>query len=389
MNRSWQAGLAALALLGIGGCTTVNDFFAGKDNSDPPAPLTALQSGVAVQTLWSARVGAGSDKQYIKLSPIVVGGKAFAADRKGRVSAYDAAGGQQLWSADTKAPISGGPGNGEGLVLVGTSEAEVLALDENTGKEVWRARVSSEVLSAPRAAQGRVVVRTIDGKLFGLNAADGKRVWVYEQTVPALTLRATSAPLLADDKVIGGFASSKLVALSLSEGKLLWETAVAEPRGRTELERLVDISGEPQAQDGVVYVASFQGRIAAVEMDSGRLLWARDMSSYSGVGVDESMVYVTDAQSHVLALDRRDGRTLWKQDKLHARGVTAPAAYGDYVVVGDFEGYLHWLARDDGSFAARVRVDDAGIIAAPTVSDDTLYVSGKGGVLAAFKADTR
>ncbi|MFP5344188.1 MAG: outer membrane protein assembly factor BamB [Gammaproteobacteria bacterium] len=261
----------------------------------------------------------------------------------------------------------------------------MLALDEIKGGVTWRVRVSSEVLSPPRVAQGIVVVRCVDGRLFGLNAGDGSRIWVYDSAAPALTLRSTSAPLIVGDKVIAGFANGKLAAVSLQEGKLLWETAIAEPRGRTELERLVDISGDPQEYDGVVYAASFQGRIAAVQADSGQLLWARDLSSHAGIAVDERYVYVTDAQSQVYALDRRDGRSLWKQDKLRARALSAPAALGEYIAVGDFEGYLHWMARDDGRFVARVRVDDNGIIATPVVSADTLYVNGKGGVLAAFR----
>ncbi|MEO5703045.1 MAG: outer membrane protein assembly factor BamB [Gammaproteobacteria bacterium] len=375
-----------LVSLVIGGCGTVGNFLAGKDNSAPPAALTKLESTVAVQTLWSKDVGSGSEEKYIKLPPVVAGDKVFTADRKGRVSAYGTASGQLLWETQTKAPISGGPGSGDGLVLVGTSEGEVIALNAGTGEIAWRSQVSSEILAPPHATQGVVVARTIDGKLFGLDAKQGTRIWVYEQSVPALTLRGTSAPLLVGDRVIAGFANSKLAAITLNEGKLLWEASVAEPRGRTELERLVDISGEMQVADGTIYVASFQGRVAAVDIESGRARWARNMSSNAGIGVGAGNLYVTDDQSHVWALDRRDGGTLWKQTKLQARSATAPAVIGNYVVVGDFEGYLHWMSQEDGSFVARIRIDDDGIIAAPVVVEDTLYVSGKGGVLAALRA---
>ena len=317
--------LAAIMLLAIstGGCGTVNDYLRGKDNSEPPAALTNFPASVTVQTAWSTRVGSGSDSEYFKLSPSVANGKVFAADRRGRVSAYDAVSGRALWSVETKAPISGGPGSGEGLVLVGSSDGEVLALAEGNGAVLWRVRVSSEVLSAPRAAQGIVVVRTVDGKLFGLNVQDGKRQWAHDSSVPALTLRSTGAPVIAGDKVLGGFASGRLVALSISDGKVLWETAIAEPRGRSELERLVDISAEPQVADRMVYVTSYQGRVAALDLESGRLVWTRDMSSYAGLTVDDRAVYVTDAKGQVFSLDRRDGRALWKQDKLRARAVTA------------------------------------------------------------------
>lgn len=379
--------LAVILLLAIssGGCGTVSDYMRGKDNSEPPAPLQVFQASVQVQTAWSARVGSGSDNEYFKLTPSVANGKVFAADRRGRVSAYDAASGRSLWSVESKAAVSGGPGNGEGLVLVGTSDGEVLALDEGSGAERWRVRVSSEVLSAPVAAQGVVVVRTVDGKLFGLDVHEGKRLWTHDSSVPALTLRSTSAPVIAGDMVLGGFASGRLVALSINDGRMLWETVIAEPHGRSELERLVDISAEPQVVGRTIYVTSYQGRVAALDLESGRLIWTRDMSSYAGLSVDDHAVYITDDKGQVFGLDRRDGRALWKQDKLRARAVTAPEVYGEYVVVGDFEGYLHWMARDDGGFVARVRTDEAGILTPPMAVGDLLYVNGKGGVLAALR----
>ncbi len=381
-------GLVTLFLLVlVSGCNTVGEFFTGKDNSDPPAKLVKMENSLAVQTLWSKDVGVGTNESYIKLSPRVVGDKIFAADRKGRVTAYDKATGKSLWEINMKkTPISGGVGSGEGLVLVGTSEGDVIALDESNGKELWRSSVTSEILAVPRAANGIVVVRTVDGKLFGLNAKEGKRVWVYDSSVPVLTLRGASSPVLVGDKIIDGLPNGKLVALSLNEGKLLWEVKIAESRGRTEIERLVDIN-DPQVTGDTIYVTSFQGRVAAVALDSGRLLWARDMSSHAGVGVDENNLYVADDQGNILALSQSDGRTVWKQDKLHARAVSGPAVYGNYVVAGDFEGYLHWLAVDDGHFVAREKIDKKGIIATPIATDDAVYVSGKGGILAALRAN--
>lgn len=379
-------GIAALIVL-VGGCTTVGNFFAGADNTAPPTELAPIQqSAVSVQTLWTTQAGAGSEEDYLKLSPLVSGGKVFAVGSEGRVGAYEADTGRSLWQVQTEAPISSAPGSGDGLVLVGTQDAEVLALDESSGEIVWRARVSSEVLSPPQASRGIVVARTVDGRLFGLDAQQGSQLWVYGETVPVLTLRGTSAPLLTGNRVICGFANGKLVALTLSQGELIWEARIAEPRGRTELERLVDISGELKADQGVVYAASFQGRIAAVEIETGRALWGRDISSYAGFDLDANNLYVTDDEGRVIALDRRDGNLLWAQDKLQARSVTAPAVYGDYVVAGDFEGYLHWMAGDDGRFVARSQIGDQGFIAPPTAADGTLYVSGRSGVLAAMRA---
>jgi outer membrane protein assembly factor BamB len=373
--------------LTLGGCAWMTNYLGGKDNREPPAELVAFDPVRSVHTLWSTRVGSGADRQYLKLVPAVADGRVYAADGKGRVVAVDAETGKTVWRTSTDAPIAGGPGVGEGLVLVGTSGGELLALDAHDGALAWRVPVSSEVLSVPRVADGRVVVHTGDGRVFALNAADGKRRWVFDRTVPVLTLRGTSSPVLTQGLAVGGFASGRLASLDARDGRLLWETAIAMPQGRSELERMVDISADPVVVGNVVYVVSFQGRLAALDLGTGRTLWSRDISSYAGLAADRRQVYVTDEQSHVWAFDARSGGSLWKQDKLHARGLTAPVLQGDAVVVGDSEGYLHWLSREDGSFLARERVDGSGILVPPAVEDDTLYAYGRKGALAAYRLE--
>ena len=384
---TFRFALVALSLLvGVTGCGTISEYVSGTDNVEPPAELVRFDETVAVKTLWRRNVGAADSKRRVRLVPAAQDTKIFAADRKGRVRAFDASTGDSIWDTDTDQPISGGPGTGEGLVLVGTKEGEVLALEASDGKIRWRARVSSEVLAAPQAAQGVAVVRTGDGKLFGLNVADGARLWVYDRTVPVLTLRGTSAPIIHAGLAICGFDNGRLVGVALEDGQPAWDTRVALPRGRTDLERLVDIDSQPTVEGDAVYVATFQGRVAAVDLRSGQVLWRRDMSSHAGIGVDAGALYVTDEQNYVWALDRSNSASLWRQTKLRGRGLTAPVSYGDYVVVGDQEGYLHWMRREDGQFVARQNIDGNGIAAAPLVVGDTLFVYGRGGTLAALKA---
>lgn len=375
-----------LLVSSITACSTVSEYFAGTDNSDPPSPLVDITQSVKIRTLWEASIGSGSEKFRLKLVPTVDNGRIYAADHGGLVRAYDASNGQLIWERETKAPITGGPGSGESLVLVGTSDAEVIALDADNGSIKWRSHVSSEVLSVPRAARGVVVVRTIDGKLFGLNAEDGKRLWLYDRTVPVLTLRGTSSPVIFQDAVINGFSNGKLVTTALKDGNLIWESTIAHPRGRSELERMVDIDADPIISGGVIYVVTFQGFIAVVELQSGRVLWTREMSSNTGIAIDDKYMYVSDAKSHIWAFDRTNGRGLWKQDKLYARKTSAPASVGNYVVVGDLDGYLHWMSRDDGSFVARVRADSSAIVAQPVVVGNTIYVLSQSGKLAAMQA---
>jgi outer membrane protein assembly factor BamB len=241
-------------------------------------------------------------------------------------------------------------------------------------------------LAAPRAAGGTVVARTVDGRVYGLDVLDGHRLWSYQSTVPVLTLRGNSAPLLEQGLAVVGLESGKAVALSASDGKVRWEQAIGVSRGRSELERMVDIDANPVSYQGVLYLASFQGRVAALDPDTGNPLWGRDISSYAGLAVDDGHVYVTDDHSEVWALDRLTGASVWKQDGLRGRALTAPAVQGASVLVGDFEGYVHWLSREDGQLQARWRLDSDGIQVGPLVVDDTAYVYGRSGRLASLRA---
>ena len=341
------------AALALSGCGAFTGFLGDEEDEPAPAKLEAFEPTTEVRTLWSRRAASGEGDQRLALRPVLAEGRVYAAGHDGDVAAYDPFTGERLWEADTAVPVSGGPGAGAGLVVVGSSAGDVVALSSTDGAVVWRAQVTSEVLSAPAVGERIVAVRTVDGKLFGLDAANGKRGWVYDRTVPALTLRGTGSPVIAGSVVVAGFDGGQLAALSLADGQLLWSTQAATPTGQTELERVADMDADPVVADGVVYAVTFQGRVSAFDLGTGRALWQRELSSYAGMGIGRRMLYVTDDQSHVWAIDRSNGSSLWRQDGLSLRQVTAPVELGDYVVVADYQGYVHWLSMDDGGFAAR------------------------------------
>lgn len=357
----------------------------GKDTSEPPAPLTSIEQQVRLETVWERRFGSGHDGQFVHLVPAFAGERLFLADRKGRVFALESETGKPLWEVNTRARISAAVEAGEGLVLLGTSDGEVLALEIQDGAERWRVRVPSEVLAVPRIERGMVVVQTADGTLTGLEAASGERRWVFDRTMPALTLRGSSTPAVAGGAVLAGFANGRLALLGVEQGRLAWELAVAEPRGRSELERMVDLDADPLIDGVTAYAVSYQGQVVAVDMRSGQVDWRRDMSAYAGLGLDANQLYVTDDLSQVWALNRRNGASLWKQDALRLRDLTAPQPFGELVVVGDFEGHLHLLSRFDGDLLGRLRTDSRGIASLRVVGSH-LYVLGKGGLLTVLHA---
>jgi outer membrane protein assembly factor BamB len=329
----------------------------------------------------------GADGQTLKLTPAIGAGKIIAADREGTVQARDAKSGNLIWEVETGIPFSGGPSLGAGRIILGSSKAKVVALNSENGEQLWENTVSSEILVVPVIVKSTVIVRTTAGEIVALDERTGKRLWSYEHAVPALSIRGTGAPLVVDDKVIVGYDNGKLVALQLNNGKYVWEATIAMPKGRSEIERLVDLDVDPIEADGTIYIAAYNGGVSAVSADTGEVLWHRDnFSSHTGLAFDNSHLYMTDLSSQVLQLEQKRGGGLWKQSELSHRKLTAPTLYQNYVVVGDYNGYVHWLSNRDGRLLGRVQISDSGIDIKPIVADGIVYVYAKDGTLAALTA---
>jgi outer membrane protein assembly factor BamB len=386
-----------LLCLGLSGCagydaltesvSGISDYFlGGEDNSDPPSELVEYAPEIDIDVLWKESTGVGTDGQSLKLVPAAGFGKILAADRDGLVQCRDLNSGDLIWEAETGIHFSGGPGLSATTVVLGSSDAEVAALNLESGAVIWKSTVSSEVLSVPVIANGIVLIRTTDGSVIALDEKNGSQLWRYEHNVPPLSVRGTSAPIIVNDYVIDGYDNGKLMALQLVDGKYVWEASIAIPKGRSEVDRLVDLDGDPIETGGVIFIAGYRGGVGAIAALDGDILWRNeDISSYSGMSHDYRNLYLSDSESHVLQLDQRTGRPLWKQKDLHQRKLTAPVYYENYVVVGDFQGYVHWLSGSDGRQLARIQVSDSAIEAKPVVLDNTLYIYAKDGTLAALK----
>jgi outer membrane protein assembly factor BamB len=376
---------ALAALLLLSGCSWIQSW-GDDDDPDAPAELIEFEPTLKVGKVWSTGVGSGLDKAGRQLWPAYSSGTLYAADYKGLLMAVDANNGNRRWEIKTKLPFTGGPGVSGELLLMGTQDGEVYAFDASSGTQLWSATVTSEVLAAPMESDGIVVVRCIDGRVFGLDADTGRRVWIYDHSVPLLSLRGNAPPLLRAGVVFVGYDGGQVVALRQDDGTLMWEQTLVTTEGRTELERLSDIDGQLVFIASDLLVSSYKNRLASLAADSGRLLWFKDISSASGVAVDRVNLAVSDRDGHVWLVDRRNGAEFWKNNQLFHRGLTRPAIFGSFVVVGDQEGYLHWINISDGIFAARAKVGGKGFSGPPLVVGNTLYVMTKKGELVAFRA---
>lgn len=383
MRQWFIPALAALLLLN--GCSWIKSW-GDKDEPEAPAELVDFEATLKVGKVWSTDVGKGLDKSGRQIRPVYSEGSLFTADYKGQLVALDAQSGRKLWEIKTDLPFTGGPGVSGQLLMMGTENGEVFAFDASAGTQLWSATVTSEVLAAPAEADGIVVVRCIDGRVFGLDKDTGQRLWVFDHSVPLLTLRGNAPLLLRAGVVFVGYDGGEVVALKQEDGVLMWEQTLVTVEGRTELERLSDIDGQLVFVASDLLVSSYKNRLASLAADSGRLLWFKDISSATGVSVDRLNLAISDKDGNVWLLDRRNGAEAWKQDELLHRGLTRPAFYGNFVVVGDVEGYLHWINIDSGLFAAREKVGGNGFAGPPLVVDNTLYVMTKKGSLVAYRA---
>lgn len=367
----------------LSGCQTVSNVYDGWFGSAPKkkaVELVQFQQRAAARIIWQGNVGPAERSAFY---PAVAGNAVYAAGASGQVAGFAGNTGAAQARFDAGTKLTGGIGVGAGLVLAGTAHGEVLAFDF-AGKLAWKVQLTGEVLAPPAGADGVVVVRTGDGRIYGLNAADGKQRWVYQRALPPLAVRSFAGAVVHRGAVFSGFPGGRLVAIALATGNVGWEAVVAIPKGTTELERVTDITSYPVVDGSHICAVAYQGRVACLEAGSGETIWARDASSTAGMGIDARNVYVTDDRGAILAFDRSRGASVWKQDKLNGRWASAPLALGRYVVVGDFEGYVHVLSRDDGAFVARIATDGSPIQVPPVALDlSTLLVQTRnGGVFA-------
>ncbi|WP_421684190.1 outer membrane protein assembly factor BamB [Stutzerimonas urumqiensis] len=376
--KGWKvAALLSLAAIAAG-CSS------NSSKEPEPSELVEFEHEVQLDEQWSRSIGEGQGETYNRLMPVVYGDQLYVTDVEGLVVSVDRESGKVNWKVELDEPVSGGVGAGYGLVLVGTLNGDVVALDVADGAEKWRASVGSEVLSAPAINGDIVLVQTQDDTLVALEADSGERRWSYESSPAVLTLRGTGAPLLTNQLAIAGLSTGKVIALDTRRGLPVWEQRIAIPQGRSELERIVDIDGTLLQSGGKLYVVTFQGRAAVLDLESGRILWQRDASSASGAALGYGSVYLSLADGTVQGIDERSNTVLWSNDQLARRQLSGPEVFSSYVVVGDKEGYLHLLSQVDGRFVGRTRVDSSGIRARAVVEGDWLYVYANDGSLVAY-----
>ncbi|MDM7483063.1 MAG: outer membrane protein assembly factor BamB [Halomonas sp.] len=371
-----RATLGAVALALLAGCASKGE------PAYTPKELRSFNETSSLDSQWRRSVGDGFGRARYPIAPAREGNTVFAADANGLVAAFSAQSGEREWQVELDTPISSALNAIAGQVYLGTRNGEVIALSQRDGSVSWRSRVSSEVLAAPQANQQLLLVQSIDGQITALDRASGEERWVYTSSQPALTLRGTGTPMVIDPVTFVGTANGRLATLDNRSGQPLWEMQIATPRGRSDVERLVDLSGQPVlSPDGRLFVTSYNGRVVALEATQGGTLWEANISSrHTPVLVGNLLLVVSD-NSHVIALDANSGQEVWRNTDLEDRWLTPPAFADGRLVVGDFEGYVHLLDAREGNLVGRTRVHSSGISVRPVTEGSTIHVQANNGRL--------
>ncbi|MDH3273804.1 MAG: outer membrane protein assembly factor BamB [Gammaproteobacteria bacterium] len=374
------AGLLTAAML-LSACSVFGD---DDEKELEPKELTKIETKVNIKRVWSANIGGDAEFLRVALQPAGDGTRIYAASIDGNVVALNPANGKEHWRTKLDMDLSSGPGVGESLVVVVGSDGYIIALDADSGAERWRANITGESLARPVIKDDVVIVLTIDNRLRALSAFDGSERWIFEQSTPLLTMRGSATPAVIGSTVFAGFDNGRLAAINISSGDVVWEALLAPPSGRSDLERLSDVDGLISVVGQDLYAAGYQGNIAAMASESGQILWTREMSSFEGVSADWNSVYTVTEEGELVALSRSSGDEAWRQDALLRREPTLPVSFHTTVAVGDLDGYLHFFSNIDGEPVARLKVGGKAISNDPVVVADRLYVQSDSGSLFAF-----
>jgi outer membrane protein assembly factor BamB len=375
--RCWTVLAAALCLLAA--CSK-------SKNPEQPAKLGPIKTTLRVEHIWSDSVAdRGAKRLRLGLGLAVDGNRVFASGHKGVVAAFDLQTGHGIWRTKTRLPLGGGPAVRGNLVVVGATDGHVIGLNAADGKVLWTVLINGSVLAAPAISDNVVAVRSVDGKLRGLSPTDGHELWEAEQEVPSLSLRGISSPVIVGDLIISGFDNGKVLAVNAADGSQVWLSTVSAPHGRTEIERLADVDGPVYVANKDVYAVGYHGNVTMLALDSGQTWWSHKASSYRGLAMDRDAVYMSTADGQVEALNRSNGAVIWSQAALRYRGLTTVAVSDDAVIVGDFQGYVHFLDKRTGAFVARERDGRVRISNPPVVEGNEVVVINDAGRIKAYR----
>jgi len=375
-------------IFSLAGCS----LFGGEEEIVQVSPSPTVSNQFQIKEVWRNSTS-GNTRIYSLLGPINYDNAIYVASRSGQVKAIDLSNGHTIWDKNLSkstlfssktALFSGGVSADDKYVYVGSERAVVYALDRNDGSVIWEKPVKGEVLARPVSSEDKLIVYTASGNLQALNRNTGEDAWDVMLEVPPLSLRGNSTPTIAHGAAILGDDTGHVNAYYINDGQLIWQQRISQPSGSTEIAKLNDVDSTPVIEGNLAYAIGYNGNVVALDLSNGQIVWRKEMGSTHSFAVDTQQLFVVDQDDNVQAVSKNGGAVLWTQADLLHRQLTDPVIYENYIVVGDFEGYLYWLSKDNGNVVAKTQVSSSGLISKPLVVDNKIIVQAKNGDIYAF-----
>ena len=385
MHEILRVCLLSSLFVFVQGCGQIDNYVLGKENLPKPKELQEVKQKVSMRNQWSVPIAKKIKTQsYLKLKPVIENNIMYLANNNGTVQAVSRKTGVNVWTVNLNEKIISGPAVADDSLVVGTNVATIAMLNKNTGKKLWTARLSQDALSKAAILSDKVIVKTIDGNLYAFAKDNGKELWKYEHGAPSLILKASSSPVVVGNLVLVGFSDGKLDAVDVNDGRLVWQRGIAYATGSSDVEKLIDIDADPVVKNNIVYVGSYQGYIGGISLQTGQFIWSKTGSVYKNMVIDDYGLYVVDAKDILWAFDDVSGRVKWKQNALKYHGLTDPVLMGNKLIVADKAGYLYAVSLRTGELVGRTQLG-AGINISPVVAGNMAYTIGSNGMVNATK----
>lgn len=379
MNRKYKISCALTVLtLALAGCAS-----SGKVEEVKPNPLTKLTQAKTLTPVFSQSVSSTSTADPLRLRLDADNGVVFALDPKGLVTAYQ--GKQKLWQKEvSKAGLSSGVEAADGHVIVGNAKGQLFALDQATGEQKWTAQLTGALLAPSLIQAGRVISVSNDGTVFAHDLVTGQQVWTYNLPNVQLSLRGNAAPVPVDARtVLISSANAYVYALDVLTGVPRMQRRVAVSDGRSDIQRLNDVDGDPVVAGQYLITTSYQGQVTMTDLASQQVVWSEDSSSTQRPEVVGNGVFVAQTDGKLVAYEISTGQKLWENDSLLNRQLSNPVMLGQDLIVGDLDGVLHMLNPATGELIGRAKT--SGEVRTLRVIDDQLYVATRKGALSIWQ----
>ncbi|WAU76089.1 outer membrane protein assembly factor BamB [Acinetobacter sp. TR3] len=359
------------------GCST------NKVKEVKPNPLPKITQQQGLNLVFSQSVSSTNAAEALRLQLDTDNGVIFAIDPDGQVSAYKDK--QRLWKSKvTKQELTAGVEAGEGIVIIGNRKGELFALDQATGSQKWSAKLSGAILSPSLIQSGRVITIANDGTVFAHDAVTGQQVWAYKLPNVQFSLRGQPAPVRLDERtVVVASANAYVYALDVISGVPRFQRRVAVSDGRSDIQRLIDVVGDPVVAGQYLVTTSFQGQVTTTDLATQRVVWSEEASSTNSAEVSGDKVFVSTADGKLKAYNLATGELLWQNEELLNRQLSNPVMLGQNLVVGDLDGVIHLIDPNTGKLIGRAKT--SGEVRSLRVIDNQLYVATRKGVLSIWQ----